>query len=246
MTRATNSQCFCRHRMRSGWHINTGLARSRTCSPQPLEVFQPSPTCNAHQLWLRDRIRSANNGLHGRCSSADSLSIQTASLPSSRTVKTLAAAAGSLASATTIPEYRWPQTPGHNRMVPLYMRAPSPPSSTVTALSVSKGLLKATSDCSDMFPPLKTALTGLLVVWDLFDVRSIWTHWLRWWTNRTNIFWQQCTSDVQADFMELASKLEPVGTIAANYQELGGHNLQERLTAISMYVCLTVMCSSQS
>jgi len=86
-----------------------------------------------------------------------------------QTFKHLLSATVSVAAAPTMPEHKWS---ADEQTVPLYIRAPSPPTSTATAASVGKVLLAATKESADMFPPLKTALGIFLAVWERCDVRA--------------------------------------------------------------------------
>jgi len=54
---------------------------------------------------------------------------------------------------------------------PAYARPPSPTTILATTGSAVKGLLVAARDGSDLFLPLKTALVGVVAIWDIFDVR---------------------------------------------------------------------------
>jgi len=55
-------------------------------------------------------------------------------------------------------------------VVPAYAQAPSQSSVLATTGSVTKELLAAVRDGSDLFLPLKAALTGVVKLWDIWDV----------------------------------------------------------------------------
>jgi len=103
----------------------------------------------------------------------------------------LMSATAGVAAAPAMPEHRWPEitertaSGDHPRQkttsstaepsvkIPGYVAAPSAISTTGTAKFAGKGLIVALRDTSMMCPPLRTALGGLVVIWDRIDVCSI-------------------------------------------------------------------------
>jgi len=60
--------------------------------------------------------------------------------------------------------------------IPAYAEAPLKPTLLATTGSAVKGLLVAARDGSDLFLPLKAALVGVVALWDMFDVSSVFVH----------------------------------------------------------------------
>ena len=103
-----------------------------------------------------------------------------------------------------------------------------------TAVSVVKELLETTKEASDMFTPLKTALKLVLKVWNVYDVRTC-DGWFLFRGVDGDVGSQRAV-EVQADFIELASKLAALNTVVKTYKKPSDTNMQERLEAIEMYV----------
>jgi len=74
-------------------------------------------------------------------------------------------------SSSTLDDVSSPSLQSNPHTTPAYARPPSPTTILATTGSAVKGLLVAARDGSDLFLPLKTALVGVVAIWDIFDVR---------------------------------------------------------------------------
>jgi len=85
-------------------------------------------------------------------------------------------------SAATSPETRGLEVPAHDPSPPTdtirnsvapYAQTPSSPSKLATTGSICNDLLTVVHGASDAFPPLKSALGGILEIWKQCEVCSL-------------------------------------------------------------------------
>lgn len=121
---------------------------------------------------------------------------------------------------------------------PLYV-VPPPTTTIDTALSEVRELLEATRGASDIFTSLSPALVPFLEVWKVYAVSQ--SGFTSVSTRLTHVFTgSQRTPELHGDFVELASGMAGLSTFVASYKGPGEDNLQERLDAIALCVCLRV------
>jgi hypothetical protein len=101
-----------------------------------------------------------------------------------------------------------------------HIQPPPPPSPFQTGQSAMKQILAAISDSADMFLPLKAALSGIVNIMDVMEVRR---HTI---ASVCLLIWlKQRVGDVQDDFLEMALKIQALQTIFTQYQPHSQTNL---------------------
>jgi hypothetical protein len=101
-----------------------------------------------------------------------------------------------------------------------HIQPPSPPSPFQTGQSAMKQILAAISDSADMFLPLKAALSGIVNIMNVMEVRKPAIASIR-----LPIWLEQRVGDVQDDFVEMALKIQALQTVFIAYQPHSQTNL---------------------